>query len=85
MDDSYNGYDNRETLTVCTWLKQDDTLSKQTQGLSVEELKFYVETLRDISHEGNRFLQSMMDDVGSLWRVNWNQVHTSCQVGKGDV
>lgn len=78
MESNHKGYSNRETWAVCSWLKYDATLNLQARSLSSEELKFYVETLRDIAHEGNRFLQTMMDDIGSLWRVNWKQVYESC-------
>jgi hypothetical protein len=27
--------------------------------------------------EGNESLQTMFDDIGSLWRVNWHEIATA--------
>ena len=80
----YNGWSNRETWAAALWINNDqgmyeafveagkyeDTvldLSQAIEGYITDELSFE-------SVSENRILFDMMQDIGSLYRVDWYEI-----------
>lgn len=75
-DEKYNGWTNRETWAAFTWLTNDETMYHDVRGSCAEAIQDYVEGLAEQderSSVGNE-LMVMFEDIGSLWRVNWEEI-----------
>ena len=77
-DDTYNGYENRETWAVALWLNNDEGLYRETLGRTGRYIRQFVEDLLGGEFGENEHIKSMREDVGSLWRVNWQEVEEAC-------
>lgn len=92
--ESYQGWDNRETWCLQLWLSNDEGFYRQITDEIVppiqrhndgddavralaDRLKDWVTSdlkeFADESKEGSP-LRVMFDDIGSLWRVNWEEI-----------
>ena len=71
----YAGWTNRETWAAHLWIANDQSLYTSAlhanTGCLLEE---YMEELLSLRQESET-LQIMFDDIGSLWRVNWKEIH----------
>lgn len=90
MEQSYNGWSNRETWAVVLHLDSDQVLHEQALELvndyaDSSELfpmfRGWVETLVSRGDYEDEFggkwpegLERMASDVGSVWRVDWSEV-----------
>jgi len=90
--EEYQGWANRETWAVALWwdnnqgdqeyfAEQADEYRKKGKPV-YEFADFLKETAEDIQEsvfegESNDDAKSMMKDVGSLWRVDWNEIAQS--------
>lgn len=85
-DDKYGGWENRETWALNLWLSNDEGLynlvkerlneidsSKKFEHELWDGLEELVDELKEEA-ENNKELKKMFDDVGSLWRVNWEEI-----------
>lgn len=85
MCDQYNGWTNRETWATKLHLDNDEALNEYAWEYARananayelgETLKNWIEddllTLENIA--GNRGLYLMLTDIGSLYRVNWQEI-----------
>lgn len=73
--EEYNGWTNRETWAAHLWITNDQSL--YTSALHANTaflLEEYMEELLSLRQESET-LQTMFDDIGSLWRVNWKEIH----------
>jgi len=71
----YAGWTNRETWAAHLWIANDQSL--YTSALHANTaclLEDYMEELLSLRQESET-LQTMFDDIGSLWRVNWKEIH----------
>jgi len=87
METEYNGWTNRETWAVALHINNDQgllnpinevaKLHKNLNDLADEVEAFINEVLTfdNISTNRNAFL--MMQDIGSLYRVNWREIAES--------
>lgn len=83
-DEKHNGWTNRETWAATTWMENDETSVKffadlatncngDTQRLAKEiEDSFQQYWIEAESWNSN--VKLMMQDVGSMWRVNWHEI-----------
>jgi hypothetical protein len=73
--DTYNGWTNRETWACNLWLNNDESMYQfvYTEVGSSQELQEWVEGLDDLKSE-SEILRTMFNDIGSMWRVNWNEI-----------
>jgi len=73
--EEYNGWTNRETWAAHLWITNEESLYVSAlhanTGCLLEE---YMEELLSLRQESET-LQIMFDDIGSLWRVNWKEIH----------
>ena len=71
----HNGWTNRETWAAHLWITNEESLYTSAlhanTGLLLNE---YMEELLSLRQESET-LQTMFDDIGSLWRVNWKEIH----------
>jgi hypothetical protein len=81
-DDTYNGWTNRETWACHLHLSNDEGLySMATEALegkeagweAAEAMREFVENLLDEFGEIEG-IAMMRDEVGSMWRVDWQEV-----------
>jgi len=78
IDEKFNGWTNRETWAVRLWLTNDREICdsvfeviKNSENPQ-QALKEWVEDLRAETRE-----HIMWDDIGSLWRVDWQSIISS--------
>lgn len=78
-NEKYNGWANRETWAVALYIGDDEGLSETCRGLDAYHLKANFEDLAAdvVDGEASRDLRMMMLDIGSLWRVDWQEVANS--------
>tara|TARA_R100000750_G_C2300258_1_gene78511 strand:- start:196 stop:444 length:249 start_codon:yes stop_codon:yes gene_type:complete len=73
--EEHNGWTNRETWAAHLWITNEESLYASAlhanTGLLLKE---YMEELLSLRQESET-LQIMFDDIGSLWRVNWKEIH----------
>ena len=90
IDQTYNGWTNRETWAVNLWLSNDEGLYHETRDIvrqhegkaaQADAVKEYVENLMRPAYWRDEMgctmpegLEGMRDDIGSLWRVEWSEV-----------
>lgn len=89
-DDTYQGYQNRETWAVSLHLANDQGIYNQVTELAGEsddstDLADRIESLvtdlvnprywrHDVGSDMPDYAITMMQDIGSLWRVEWQEV-----------
>ena len=82
MCETYNGWVNRETWCMSLWLESDqgtyDRLNENISALSEPEtyevanlIKDFFEEMEDLAPD---FHRQIRDDVGSLYRVDWDEI-----------
>ncbi len=71
IEDSYNGWTNRETWAAFTWITNDESLYNTHRGSDAADLEKDIKRLLDSNWTG---AASMEADIGSLWRVNWQEI-----------
>ncbi len=84
-DEKYNGWTNHETWALNLWLTNDEGTYNETKKILKEAelkdkaLKEFVEDLREQAENesATEELKNMFHDVGSLWRVNWQEITDS--------
>ena len=75
--ETYNGWTNYETWACNLWLTNDEGMYHWSRSLeSSQDLQEWVEGLSDLKQE-SEMLTGMFNDIGSTWRVNWNEIHES--------
>lgn len=85
MCEEYNGWTNRETWACNLWLDNDrgvyeDILPLIEEATEVyklaESIQEYMENRLDLRNWNliTQDLISMIEDIGSLWRVNWREI-----------
>lgn len=84
--DQYNGWTNRESWCMGLWLSNDEGMYNAAREVVAsardsdmgrgEALEDWVNELKD-QREHNIAIDTMFDDVGSLWRVDWPEVAAS--------
>lgn len=81
----YNGWPNRETWALYTWLSNDQGLYEEVRERAntkdpveaVRNVKDYIEALFDEFQDDPatyKGMANMVMDVGSLWRVDWAEI-----------
>ena len=84
MADNYNGWANRETWALMLWIENDQGLSEWAREIAPggeTAVKEWVETLltphlyrEEFGSEMSEELSMMASDVGSLWRIDWDEI-----------
>lgn len=79
--EEYNGWTNRETWACHLHLSNDQGMYESCREATRESLEEYVCELLDPAYWRDSFGESMpreielmKDDIGSLWRVNWDEI-----------
>jgi hypothetical protein len=73
--DKYNGWTNRETWAVHLWLTSDEHFYNEVKNRSAAQIEDYLKDLFSLAERSSGGeLMSMFEDIGSIWRVNWNEV-----------
>jgi hypothetical protein len=88
MENEYNGWTNRETWAAALHINNDEGLlnpinevAKLHENLNdlADEIQAFINedvlTFENISTNRNAFL--MLQDIGSLYRVNWREIAES--------
>ncbi len=81
-DVRYNGWTNRETWCASSWITNDPGMEAEALTYAdASELKAWMEELSGELEEAgpnlNAKVLAMLLDIGSLWRVNWQEVYNS--------
>jgi len=84
-DETYNGWTNRETWATNLWLSNDEGLydwareRAQRAADPATACKEFVEELLDPNEAllSEELRHSISSDIGSLWRVDWQEVAES--------
>jgi len=84
MSEEYNGWANYETWACFLHLSNNEGdykyISEMAEKMSIEELakflKEYVTQIKEMVYigEANSEAKRLIEDLGSLWRVNWLEV-----------
>lgn len=89
IDDTYNGWVNRETWATALHLSNHEGLYNVCRQMcedgprqGAERIKDFVErAVEEVLHPGDepaaQWVRLMISDVGSFWRVNWDDVAES--------
>lgn len=88
MDEEYKTYTNRETWAAHLWINSeknlhDDVLSILQEPSSsfydkTDALKEYIENFCNTAIEtGDRKALTICQDIGSYWRIDWEQLTKS--------
>ena len=87
MCDEYNGWTNRETWATALYINNDEGLISpllevaelhESVGELAREIELFIDEVMDfnnISTNRNAFI--MLQDIGSLYRVNWYEIASS--------
>lgn len=83
-DDTYNGWTNRETWAVNLWTDNEPYLTEQrdemvrqfSEDSSESEIEtateeWFQEILEELKQLNQSFHTTLLEDIGSLYRVNW--------------
>lgn len=80
MNEEYNGWPNRETWALHLWLTNEEVLydaAWHAAKFGADALREWVGTelasMRWLEPVPNSLTQ-MFDEIGSLWRVDWDRV-----------
>lgn len=75
MSEQYNGWTNRETWATVLHLTNTDYMYEDCKGLSPSKLYSYVwQIFRAVEYNRIRPLVAMVEDIGDLNKVNWQEV-----------
>lgn len=82
---TYNGWTNRETWATALWLANDEGLYNAATEYAAQDehgdaLKDWIDELVHDAIEGGpeyRDTRLMLNDIGSLYRVNWPEVRAA--------
>lgn len=87
MSEEYNGWSNRETWATALHINNDEGLLSpilevaqlhETVGDLADEIEAFVSEVLDFENVStNRNAFMMLQDVGSLYRVNWWEIADS--------
>lgn len=84
MNEEYNGWSNRETWATALHINNDEGLLSpilevaqlhESVGELADEIEAFIDevlTFENISTNHNAFM--MLQDIGSLYRVNWYEI-----------
>jgi hypothetical protein len=72
-DEGYQGWTNRETWAAHLWLSNDPDVFVWAREQTADTLKTAFEVAA-ASREASGFWYLALRDIGSLWRVDWNQI-----------
>ena len=73
-NETYNGWSNRETWLVNLWLTNDESIYRETIGMSANDLESFVHILCE-SEKLDGFLSDLIELA--LVRVNWRELAES--------
>ena len=83
-EDTYNGWSNRETWAVALHIDNDQGMQEMVweyaKGKESHEIEPYIrDIVEDIFRNvfdgsTNEHAARMVEDIGSLWRVDWREV-----------
>lgn len=85
MDEGYAGWTNRETWATGLWIGNDEGLYRWVRRIltrpnasfndKVHNLReFFIDICSNAAEQGNKEALYMCQDIGSLWRVNWEEI-----------
>lgn len=72
----YNGWSNRETWAVHLWLTQDQPIYASVVDLLAQEGRVFekAERLKEFVEDLYSDNPTVLSDIGSLWRVEWDEI-----------
>jgi hypothetical protein len=86
MPEGYHGWSNRETRATALWLGNDEALYNEVRDIVernnrdafkvADDIKTMVEDIQHAVYNGeaNLHARSMILDIGSLYRVDWDEI-----------
>lgn len=81
-NEKYNGWTNRETWATHLWLTSDEDYYQEYRNQTADDIRRGLTMLFASNGPIDGNTLSMITDIGSLWRVNWDEIANALKTDK---